>query len=156
MPSGHHIKKYKGEYHDQLAFRYSLLGYSKREVAECLGVTHTTINNWCKAYPSFAAAYDAGRSNADAEVAAALYKKATGFTVRETHVSNYQGEITLTPVEKHFAPDTVAAKYWLGNRQPDKWREKQEVSLSGDGVCFNLDFSGKGQDKTPEDDDFLD
>ena len=34
-------------------------------------------------------------------------------------------------VDKHYAPDATAAIFWLKNRQPDKWRDKQEVEQSG-------------------------
>jgi hypothetical protein len=49
-----------------------------------------------------------------------------GYSHPEVHVSNYQGEITLTPLTKHYPPDTQAASLWLRNRQPQKWRDKHE------------------------------
>lgn len=32
---------------------------------------------------------------------------------------------------KEVVPDTTAQIFWLKNRKPDKWRDKQEVNLSG-------------------------
>ena len=60
-----------------------------------------------------------------------LYKRALGYEHPEVHVSNYQGEITLTPLTKHYPPDTQAASLWLRNRQPKKWRDKQDLEHSG-------------------------
>lgn len=31
----------------------------------------------------------------------------------------------------HKPPDTAALKYWLGCRQPDRWREQQEADGGG-------------------------
>ena len=47
------------------------------------------------------------------------------------HISNYQGQVTLTPIIKHYPPDTTAAIFWLKNRKTDQWRDKQDVEHSG-------------------------
>ena len=39
-------------------------------------------------------------------------------TVKYKHTKNVQ--------QQHYAPDVTAQIFWLKNRQPDKWREKQE------------------------------
>ena len=42
---------------------------------------------------------------------------------------------------KEVVPDTTAQIFWLKNRKPDKWRDKQEVNLSGQ-VETNNPFAG--------------
>ncbi len=32
---------------------------------------------------------------------------------------------------KHYPPDTNAALAWLSRRQPDKWKDRQEVNVTG-------------------------
>ncbi|HEX9571532.1 MAG TPA: hypothetical protein VF969_04685 [Burkholderiales bacterium] len=32
---------------------------------------------------------------------------------------------------EHYPPDTKAALAWLSRRQPDKWRERQQVDVTG-------------------------
>jgi hypothetical protein len=32
------------------------------------------------------------------------------------------------PYTEHYPPDTTAASLWLRNRQPSKWRDRQEVN----------------------------
>jgi hypothetical protein len=54
-----------------------------------------------------------------------------GYSHPDVHVSNYQGEITVTPLVKHYAPDPVACIFWLKNRRPDLWRDKVDHSLTG-------------------------
>ncbi len=52
-----------------------------------------------------------------------------GYSHPAVHVSNYQGDITLTPITKHYPPDTVAAIFWLKNRQPAKWRDTKHLDV---------------------------
>lgn len=120
---------FKPEYVEQ-AFNYCLLGATDVQMADFFKVTEKTINTWKKNYPEFADALYRGKTLADAQVANSLFKRATGFSHPETHISCYQGEIIQTEVTKHYAPDTTACIFWLKNRQPDKWRDKVEVSGS--------------------------
>ena len=32
---------------------------------------------------------------------------------------------------KHIPPDTTAQIFWLKNRRPDRWRDKQQIEHSG-------------------------
>lgn len=42
------------------------------------------------------------------------------------------GELVVTKeVIKEVQPDTTAQIFWLKNRRPDKWRDKQDVQVSG-------------------------
>lgn len=41
-------------------------------------------------------------------------------------------EILEKKVVKQVAPDTTAQIFWLKNRKPDKWRDKQDIQHSGD------------------------
>ncbi|MCK5605378.1 hypothetical protein KAR91_26035 [Candidatus Pacearchaeota archaeon] len=115
-----------------LASRACMLGATNEELGKLFGVTTTTIDNWIKTKPAFIGAIKKGRQVADETVAISLYKRATGYSHPEIHVSNYKGEITLTPLTKHYAPDTGAAAMWLKNRRPDKWRDKP---LESDGAA---------------------
>ena len=40
-------------------------------------------------------------------------------------------EILEKKVVKQVAPDTTAQIFWLKNRRPDKWRDKQDIQHSG-------------------------
>lgn len=120
--------KYKSEY-DDLAHNYCLLGATNARLAEFFEVDESTIDLWIVTHGSFSGAIKAGRAEADARVAKALYSRATGYSHPDTHISNFQGEITVTPITKHYPPDTAAAFIWLKNRS--HWKDKQEVEHSG-------------------------
>ena len=122
--------KYCEEFPEQ-ARKLCLLGATDAELADFFEVAESTINEWKLAHKEFSESIKKGKQQADANVADRLYQRAMGFEHDDVHVSNYQGEVTLTPIRKIHAPDTGAAVFWLKNRQSKKWREKQEVEHTG-------------------------
>lgn len=123
---------YKEEYAEQ-ARKLCLLGATDKELADFFGVCEATINNWKIDYPVFLESLKAGKSQADAEVAEKLFRRALGYShdavkivadakTKEEHIVHYT---------EHYAPDTTACIFWLKNRQKDKWRDKQETELTG-------------------------
>jgi hypothetical protein len=120
---------FKAEY-IELAYKFCLLGATDEQLAEFFNVAKSTINLWKQKQPKFLDALKRGKVIADANVAHSLYRRATGYSHPETHVSNYQGEIIKTEITKHYPPDTTSCIFWLKNRQPDKWRDKVEVNSS--------------------------
>lgn len=120
--------KYKSEY-DGLAYNYCLLGATNAKLAEFFEVDVSTIDLWIASHAGFSGSIKAGRVEADAKVAQALYSRATGYSHPDNHISNFQGEVTVTPITKHYPPDTAAAFIWLKNRS--NWKDKQELEHSG-------------------------
>lgn len=122
--------KYKPEYADQ-ARKLCLLGATDKELADFFEVCEDTINEWKNVHAEFSASVKKGKLQADAEVADRLYNRALGYEHDDVHPSAYQGEVTLTPIRKIYAPDPTAAIFWLKNRQPKQWRDKQEIEHGG-------------------------
>lgn len=127
----HRPSSYRPEYAEQ-AYKLCLLGATDAKMADFFCVSEVTINAWKLAHPDFLKSITRGKDIADAEIAEALYHRAKGYSHPEVHVSNYQGEITLTQLTKHYPPDTPAASLWLRNRQSGQWRDKQDVEHSGE------------------------
>ncbi|WP_404333636.1 helix-turn-helix domain-containing protein [Planococcus rifietoensis] len=50
-------------------------------------------------------------------------------------------EVISKRVTKHKSPETLAQIFWLKNRMPDQWRDKQEINHSG-GLENKLDLTG--------------
>lgn len=125
-----------------------LLGYTDAQLADYFNVTESTLNSWKKLYPDFLSSIRDGKQHVDANVASALYKKACGFQYNETTYEKIIQSVDGIPsaeeediklevnkkkiVTKMFAPDTLAAQFWLKNRQPKIWREKTE------GIITNI------------------
>ena len=115
----------------QQAYDYcAVFGASDKQLAEYFKVDEATLNRWKVAHPEFCESLKAGKEEFDTKnVEKALLDRALGYSHPDVHISNYQGEITVTDIQKHYPPDTTACIFWLKNRQPDKWRDKQEVEV---------------------------
>lgn len=122
--------KYKEEYAG-LAEKLCKLGATDAQIADVIGVTEQTLNNWKISQPEFFESLKRGKDVADAEVASALFHRATGYSHPEDDIRAVQGEIVITPTIKHYPPDTTAAIFWLKNRRPKEWRETKAVELTG-------------------------
>lgn len=124
MPAGRPTD-YKEEYNEQ-AYRLCLLGHTDEELGVFFEVTEQTINNWKIQHPEFFESIKRGKQVADTKVAESLYKRALGYEHPDVDIKMYEGSIIETPLVKHYPPDTTAAIFWLKNRKPDKWRDKQD------------------------------
>lgn len=136
--------KYKEEFNEQ-ARKLCLMGAVDAELADFFEVAVDTISEWKNVHPEFSASIKQGKMQADSNVADRLYQRAMGYEHPEVHISNYQGEITKTPITKIYAPDPAAAIFWLKNRQRGKWRDKIDHEVGGvDGapIKTKLDVSG--------------
>lgn len=128
--------KYKKEYDDQ-AFKLCLLGATDKEIADFFDVAESTINEWKLEFPEFSESLKKGKTLADANVGQRLYERALGFEhdseeIKVVSMGKEGSGIERVPIRKIYPPDTVAAIFWLKNRQPSKWRDKQEVEHSGE------------------------
>lgn len=120
--------KYQDAFPEQ-ARKLCLLGATDPELADFFEVNVDTIHEWKKVHPEFSDAIKSGKVQADANVADRLYQRAMGFEHPEVHISNYQGQITQTPITKIYAPDTTAGIFWLKNRQRIYWPDRQLVDV---------------------------
>jgi DNA-binding XRE family transcriptional regulator len=121
---------YKAEYAEQ-ARKLCLLGATDKELADFFEVSEQTVNAWKSAHAEFLESIKKGKSQADSEVADKLYRRACGYEHPEVDLRVVNGEIVETPITKIYAPDTVAAIFWLKNRQRGKWRDKIEQEVTG-------------------------
>jgi hypothetical protein len=122
--------KYKAEFAEQAA-KLCALGATDREIADFFEVTERTFNNWKGEYPELFQSLKLAKEAADKRVEQSLYRRALGYSHDTVHVSNYQGEVTLTPIVEHYPPDTTACIFWLKNRRPEDWRDVKAVEHSG-------------------------
>lgn len=121
--------KYKEEYCKQ-AEKICLLGATDEFLADYFEVNVSTLNEWKVRHPEFREAIKKGKDDADLKVAESLYYRACGYSHKEEKVFNNQGEIVTHETTKHYAPDPTALIFWLKNRQPKQWRDKQELDVN--------------------------
>jgi DNA-binding XRE family transcriptional regulator len=122
---------FKEEY-VQLAFNYALLGATDKQLSDFIGVSERTLNQWKKEYPEFLQSLKKGKEYSDSKVAEKLYSRAIGYEYEEKSTEKSGRKIVKTTItKKQMAPDSTAAIFWLKNRQPDLWRDKQFNELTG-------------------------
>jgi hypothetical protein len=129
--------KYKEEYNEQ-AEKLCKLGATDQELADFFEVDVSTINNWKIDYPQFFESIKKGKILADSNVAERLYQRALGFEHDSEEIKVADGAVIRVPTRKIYPPDPTAAIFWLKNRQPEKWRDKQEVQHSLDPEVFEI------------------
>ncbi|NLO71973.1 MAG: helix-turn-helix domain-containing protein [Porphyromonadaceae bacterium] len=148
---------YKEEYAMQ-ALKLTLLGATDKELADFFGVRESTLNNWKKKQPDFLESLKKGKEIADANVASKLYSRAMGarltvqqpqklkqITYHENGKKKSETEtVRVVDLEVEQPPDTTAIIFWLKNRQPDKWRDRKEVSTD---VTVNNELEGKSDEE---------
>jgi transposase-like protein len=126
-------------------------GLTDEQIAEKLGISHNLFYKWKREKDEFREALKKGKEAVDREVENALLKAALGYEYEEETVTN-KGEVVT--VRKYQPPNTTAAIFWLKNRKPDMWRDKQNIEhtgANGGPIEFIAEWgedggSGKGQD----------
>lgn len=108
----------------------ALLGYTNAEIAAAFGINVSTLYDWKNKHPELSDAIKEGGEVIDVQVAQALYKRTQGYMVTEEKTEQSESGIKTTVAEKHIPADTTAMIFWLKNRQPKQWRDKQEVDHS--------------------------
>lgn len=120
---------YRTEFPEQ-AYRLCLLGLTDAELAEYFQVDEATLHRWKAAHPEFRESIARGKLGADADVADKLYRRACGYSHDAVKIFMPAGaaEPVYAPYVERYPPDTQAASLWLRNRQPKRWRDRQEIT----------------------------
>ncbi len=119
-------------------------GLTDEQMAEKIGINRDTLYSWKKKYPDISDTLKKGKEVVDRNVENALLERALGGThevkkhikVKQTYY-DAQGrkcekeEIKEVFDEVYVAGDTTAQIFWLKNRKPDVWKDKQNVEISG-------------------------
>jgi transposase-like protein len=122
--------KYKPEFAQQAA-KLCLLGATDAQLADFFEVSVSTINLWKTQHPEFSESIKVPKGQADERVEQSLYRRAMGYEHDEVDIRVIEGAVVQTPIRKFYPPDTTAAIFWLKNRKPADWRDKQEVEHQG-------------------------
>jgi len=105
-------------------------GHTDKEIADIIEICVASLKNY-KSNPKFLAALKSGKEKADNYVVGSLFHRAIGYTHPEIQTFCYKGKIVTAKVLKHYAPDPTSAIFWLKNRKPANWRDKQEIAHTG-------------------------
>ena len=155
--------KYKDEL-TNLAVKYmAMAGLTDKEIADNLGVAKANYEVWKHKHPTFFQDLKDGKAVADQKVVDSLFKMATGYyydAEKPVVVStgDFTSEVQIAKYQEYYRPVPVAAIFWLKNRMPQEWRDKQEIGLTdkdGKDRCLTISFADpekkdkiSGEDKT--------
>ena len=114
-------------------------GLTDEQIAKNMGITRKTLAEWKKRYGDICDALKKGKEVVDIIVENALFQKAVGITktvlkpIKVKEVLYEDGKrisekehIEYAEEEVFIPPDTTAQIFWLKNRKPDVWRDKQK------------------------------
>ena len=114
-------------------------GLTDEQIANNLDIGKSAFYDYKNKHTEFSDALKKGKEVADYEVENALFKKALGynakikkaFKVKEVLYENGKRlketeRIEYAEDEVHIPADTTAQIFWLKNRKPNIWRDKQE------------------------------
>ncbi len=109
-------------------------GLTDEQIAHNMGIAQSTLYEWKKNYSEISEVLKKGKEIVDIEVENALLKKALGYSYKEitrerllNPNTGESGMVITKEVTKEVQPDTTAGIFWLKNRRPDLWRDKQLI-----------------------------
>ena len=103
-------------------------GLTDEQIAQNMGIGNRTLYEWKQKYPQISQSLKRGKEVVDRQVEKALLKRALGYKYDEVTIEK---GVETKRVTKEVVPDTTAQIFWLKNRRPDKWKDKQDVEVSG-------------------------
>lgn len=116
-------------------------GLTDEQIAENIGISRSTLSEWKNRFSDIANTLKKGKAVVDIQVENALLKRALGYSSTEIIRERVDGQLEITKeVTKEIPPDVTAQIFWLKNRKPEAWREKQEMKteVGGEGIVFQI------------------
>lgn len=116
-------------------------GLSNKVIAENMGITEKTLYEWAAKYSDFGDTLKRTKEITVYEVEDAMFKAAKGYFVEETKtITNKDGKtLRIETNKKWIPPNTTAQIFYLKNKDPDNWRERNDLSLTAsNGVLESL------------------
>lgn len=135
----------QGKYHEWLTDEgliklegWARDGLTDEQIAQNIGIVSSTLYDWKNKYPEISEALKRGKEVVDRQVENALLKRALGYEYYEVTYETIEEDDGMTVervtkrVRKYEKPDSTAQIFWLKNRKPEEWRDKQEFAHSGE------------------------
>ena len=128
--------KFRPDRHPMIIQALASVGKNRDEIAALMEISRDTLYSWQKRWPEVKAALEHGAVEANAEIVASLFKRATGYEYEETRTAIIKRpdgtqETRVEKVKKFVAPDTTALIFWLKNRLPDQFKDVNDMRHSG-------------------------
>lgn len=117
-------------------------GFTDAQLAEFYGVNPDTIAEWKNVSPVFSETLKEGKEFSDTRVERSLFERACGYEHPSEEIfCNKDGVVTRVPIVKKYAPDTVAAIFWLTNRKRMEWKDTKQIDHTSGGQPIQFSLS---------------
>lgn len=111
----------------QVAKKLFEIGGTDADLAAALCVDRRTIFNWKLEHPEFLSHCKLGMEACDDRVEASFYQRAVGYERKAVKIMSHQGESWEHEYVEEVPAEVNAGRFWLMNRRPDRWRDKQTI-----------------------------
>ena len=117
-------------------------GLTDEQICNNLNISIQTFYTYKSKYIEFFEAIKKGKEVADIEVENALFKRAIGYKYKEVikEVKEIDGKKStyVKEVIKEMPGDVAAQIFWLKNRKPSKWKDKQDIDIEDNNVSITI------------------
>lgn len=121
------------------------LGWTDEQLIAFIGIAESTFYDWKKKHSEFSEALKDGKEYADTQIQNAMYERAIGIekvvykgVLAKKVTYNSSGkrikeeqEVKMVPETIFVPPDPRCLMFWMTNRTPEDWKQKQQTELSG-------------------------
>ena len=117
-------------------------GLTNAQIAYNIGIVEATLYRWQNEYPEVKKAIKDGKRPVDFEVENQLLRNAMGYEYEETrsYMEEQPDGSHKRKVDTHTRyalPNVTAQIFWLKNRKPNQWSDRQVVEHSGEVNILN-------------------
>lgn len=135
------IKIEQWETAEKLAELRSLAKCTLTEISAHIGIHRSTLDSWCKKSPAIRDAltqYDKQRAAAvEAAIYDACFDRKKKIKITKQAVDRFGDVHDLEETKEVIIPaDVRAQKYWLNNRNPERWTDRP-TAIAQDGECVS-------------------
>lgn len=102
------------------------IGLTDVQMSKLLNISRESLSKY-KKRKEFFDTLKKGKAVSDEKVERSLFERACGYEHEEDKVFCHDGKIITCRVIKHYPPDPVSMIFWLKNRKPEQWKDKQTV-----------------------------
>lgn len=117
-------------------------GLTNEQIMKNLGIGRDSFYRYKDKYSEFSDTLKKGKEVADIEVENALFKRAIGYKYKEVikEVKEIDGKKStyIKEVIKEMPGDVAAQIFWLKNRKPSKWKDKQDIDIEDNNVSITI------------------
>lgn len=109
--------------------KFARLGLTDQQIAGALDISAETLYTYRREHPEFYDALRDGKQFRDDLVVQSLFQRAVGWEHPEDKIMQNCGLPVVVPTVRRYPGETAAQIFWLKNKRPDEWKERQELEI---------------------------